>query len=165
MEGLVIVLLVLGIVLLAAEAFFPGFGIAGALGLAALLASAVLMALFVRFGIFYATAELALMGLGVFGFFKLSSKRGLPGRLVLEESLNKEPPTNELLGFERMEGVAVTSLRPIGSVSFAGAVVEAYSDGPFIEAGAVVRAVSAEGGKLVVREETRTEGSETRKLQ
>ncbi|WP_233562405.1 NfeD family protein, partial [Sorangium cellulosum] len=48
-------------------------------------------------------------------------------------------------------GTADTDLRPSGKVSLDGRRVEALSELGYVEAGARVRVIRAEGGRLVVR--------------
>jgi membrane-bound ClpP family serine protease len=61
---------------------------------------------------------------------------------------NDESTADTLVG---RHGRAVTPLRPAGAVEFDGRRVDAVSEGVFIDAGAWVRCIEANGIKIVVR--------------
>ena len=148
-----------GFALLLIELFLiPGFGVTGILGIVGVFASLVLS---------YPTPAQAMSALAValVGGAALSALtvglltrggrlRGRPGRIVLrhEERVDKGYLAVErLAGVDGAEGVAVTALKPVGTVDFDGRRVQAISEGGFILAGTRVRVVRVEGSNVFVR--------------
>ncbi|MCL2703288.1 MAG: hypothetical protein FWE91_06760 [Defluviitaleaceae bacterium] len=152
MMQLVVALLVAGIILLIVETFFPGFGVFGILGIVALVAAAVLLIIFVPYGIYFALLELVLVAGGIFTFVKLASKRGILKKLIMDEALSEDSGGMvDLSKYEGKTGVAVTPMRPIGTVDFGGVSVEAYSTGAYINSGDRVIVTGSQENKLFVR--------------
>ena len=56
-----------------------------------------------------------------------------------------------LKGLEGRKGIAVSVLRPVGKVKIEGELVDALSEGTFIEAGRSVMVVKAESSYVVVK--------------
>jgi membrane-bound serine protease (ClpP class) len=82
-----------------------------------------------------------------------SSRLAKSGIFLLAKGERKDgwasaPSRPELLG---REGVAMTDLRPAGTVLIGEERVDAVSESEWIEDGTVVRVVSSEGYRLVVR--------------
>ncbi len=158
----VLILLGAGLVLLGVEAFvIPGFGVAGVLGLAAILGSIVLsMVGSLPTGADFATAgAVILSSLLIVGVVAWQLLRHLPDdrrarRMTLRTSTSREegylssPQRDDLVG---TEGVAVTDLRPSGTALFGDERVDVVSEGPFVVAGTPVRVTRAEGYRHVVR--------------
>lgn len=150
-----LILFVIGIGLIIAEFFLPG-GIAGLLGLAAILGSLFLAAdnvvhMGISLLIALSISMLALIIMAkVFGrkmkFFK---KIILTDATKTEEGYISNKSRLELIG---LEGYALTPLRPSGTVLIEDERIDVVSDGGFILKGARVRVVKAEGSRIVVRE-------------
>lgn len=152
-----------GVLLLAVEAFvLPGFGIAGLLGIAALLA-ALVMALTGEGN----TAQLltAVAGRLVFSLLAaialslvaLRFLARLPGgrRLVLGTQLDAgtgyvsaPPQDSQWLG---RRGQAHSVLRPAGIADIEGHRIDVVSEGEMIEAGAPIEVLRVDGNRIVVR--------------
>ena len=153
-----------GVILLALELLvIPGFGIAGILGIIALLASLVL----------------SLVGPGDTGTFLMESMarvvfsllfallaslvllRFLPRlpfgrRLVLERGLDAaqgyaSAPDSDAQWLGK-RGRASSPLRPAGIAEIAGARVDVVSDGELIDAGQAVEVTRVDGNRIVVRQ-------------
>lgn len=153
----------LGGLLIALEVLvIPGFGVAGIVGLAALVAGLGLM--LVGAG---ATATVVLGALGQVALAlivalvaALALLRVLPrlpfGRkLVLEAEMDasdgyasSRPEERLLLG---RTGLASTPLRPAGLAEFDGQRVDVVSEGSYIEVGTPVEVTRVEGNRIVVR--------------
>jgi membrane-bound ClpP family serine protease len=150
-----IILFVAGIILIFLELFLPG-AIAGTLGLAALIFSlflagkntmqigiSILIALFLSILVF-------ILAIRVF-----DKKLILFNKMVLFDSARKEDGyvsnqnRTDLLG---AEGVALTILRPAGTVIINGERVDVVSEGGFIDQNAKVKVLKVEGARIVVRE-------------
>jgi membrane-bound serine protease (ClpP class) len=157
-------LLVAGVVLLAAEMFvIPGFGVAGVLGIVAVLASVYLTLLtpFPGATEYAQAAALLSLALIVVIIAAWAMLRYLPGSarfatsgLMLGESEStaagylsaKVRP--ELVG---VTGVALTDLRPSGTARFGEERIDVVADATWISAGTAVRIVRSEGYRHVVQ--------------
>ena len=152
-----------GIILLGVEIFvIPGFGIAGVLGIIAIIAALVLS--LVGAG---DTTEVIINASGRVVFALLAAVvaslvllRFLPRlpfgrRLVLDSDLGSwythgSAPDRDrhLLG---KRGRASSPLRPAGIADFAGVRVDVVSEGDLIEAGQLVEVTHVDGNRVVVR--------------
>lgn len=155
----VLVLFAAGLVLLAVEAFvLPGFGVAGVLGVLAVVASLVLGMAgplptpvdLVQAGAVVLTA-VVLLGIGV---WQLLERLPRSGKAQLHASTRREDgyvastPRLDLVG---VDGVALTDLHPSGAARFGDERLDVVSEGSFIPAGTPVRVVRADGYRHVVR--------------
>ena len=150
-----LLLFVAGLILIFLEFFLPG-AISGTLGVTALI-----------FSLFLAGEDALQIGvsiliailLSVIVFFMMinifNKKLVLFNKMVLFDSARKEDGyvSNinriDLLG---MEGVALTILRPAGTVIINNERVDVVSEGGFIEQNALVKVIKVEGARIVVRE-------------
>lgn len=149
-----IAVFVLGIILLIAEAFAAGFGILGVAGLVCVALSIILSAPTLVMGLATLGIALLLSIIIISVAFRFLRKSSLWNRLILGHSETKEmgyvgpKDLSALLG---VEGIALTPLRPSGTVSLAdGQRVDAISEGSYIAAGTeiVVRGLSS--GSVIV---------------
>lgn len=157
----VLILLGVGIVLLLVEMLvLPGFGVAGVLGIVALLGAIVLSML----GAFPTTMDV-LMALWIVSgsllmvaFLGWQILKRLPQdrrarNLLLQSATSREagylsaPLRHELVG---AEGVALTDLRPSGTGAFGEEQVDVVSSRGFVPAGTPIRVLRAEGYRHVV---------------
>ncbi|MEM9293781.1 MAG: NfeD family protein [Acidobacteriota bacterium] len=168
-------LFVIGIVLLAVELFvLPGFGIAGLLGVTAILASAILLAIAGDFGsisfdnpftvdtLTQSTQRVLLSTLVGFAGIGLllwllprGASRGFGGHLVLSSALDSGAGVTEEESLKEAPalgslGEAITPLRPAGRARFGSLRVEVETEGGFIEKGSPVRVLEIRGGRAVV---------------
>lgn len=156
----------LGVVLLLVEAFvLPGFGIAGILGLLALLGGLMLSTLgegFSMEALFLAAGRLG-VSLTVAIVISLLMLRFLPktkiGRqLVLDTGLtadhgfSSEPLSDHALVGKT--GRALSVLRPAGIAEIDGKRVDVVSDGNYVEAGQSIKVDHVDGNRIVVIEIT-----------
>ncbi|MFW6039875.1 MAG: NfeD family protein [Gemmatimonadota bacterium] len=158
-----LLLLGAGLVLIAAEVFvIPGFGLAGVAGTLAVLASATLSMVgsypsmsevISSFG-FIAIAIL-LAAVFAFAFVRhLPYSRSLKG-ILLSDATSREagylsaPDRQDLIG---AVGRTITDLRPSGTAVFGDERVDVVTEGPFLDSGASVKILRAEGYRHVVRE-------------
>ena len=146
----VILLLVLGVALLAAEILvIPGFGLIGLLGIASTVGAGVVA--FSQLGTGWGVVALG-GGLAVSGLMGWLLPRTAAGKQhVLKESQRGiRAGDATLLGLIGVEGEVVTPLRPAGSARVDGRVIDVVADGIYVEAGARVRVAKVEGSRVVV---------------
>lgn len=152
-----------GIVLLLIEAFvIPGFGVAGVLGIIALLGGLMLSTVgdgatmdaligaASRLGISLIVAIVASLAI-----LRYLPKTRVGKHLVLQTDLTAESGfTSEPLAEHDLVGklgVAVSTLRPAGIADIEGKRVDVVSDGEFIEPGQPIRVDHVDGNRVVVR--------------
>ncbi len=170
-----------GVVLIGVEVFVvPGFGLFGVLGGVAVLGGIYMSMIgalptipeFAQAGAILSTSILIILitSWALLRHLPQSSRLARSGVFLLTKGKRKDgwasaPPRPDLLG---REGVAMTDLRPAGTVLIGEERVDAVSESEWIEDGTEVRVVSSEGYRLVVRpllpigseESEESEGSE-----
>ncbi|MBT2729087.1 nodulation efficiency protein NfeD [Bacillus sp. ISL-75] len=150
-----LLLFVAGLLLIFLEFFLPG-AISGTLGVAALILSLFLAgADTIQIGV----SILIAIFLSVLVFFMMikifDKKLVLFNKMVLFDSARKEDGyvsninRTDLLG---MEGIALTILRPAGTVIINNERIDAVTEGGFIDQNAIVKVIKVEGARIVVRE-------------
>jgi len=151
MEQAIIVLVVAGFLMFAAEVFVPGL-VLGILGGICLLTSVVLC--YMAFGPLAGTAAFAGLGvLTITGFLiwlKIFPHTPIGRKIMLKKSLDPEnsAPVASLLG---KVGVALTPLRPSGTARILDRRVDVVAESNFIEIGESVTVIFQEGLRVVVR--------------
>jgi membrane-bound serine protease (ClpP class) len=163
LQGLVILLFVLGIALVVIELLMPGFGLAGGLGIISLIVGVVLVAQLVSpvaLSFIIAIVLLIIVGMLIW-LYKSATKGGRVSKLLLlntktgkEEGYSSASDNTDLIG---LEGVATTNLRPTGTGDFQGRKIDVVADGAFITKGSAIRITDAEGFRIVVRQITEEE--------
>ncbi|MCP1159834.1 NfeD family protein [Bacillus infantis] len=152
-ESIVLFLVGLGLIIL--EFFLPG-GIAGAIGLVSVVGSLFLatdnvvhtaVSILIAIGI---SILVSILMIKVFG-----KKMKFFRKIILSDSTSTEKgyisnkTRAELIG---LEGYALTALRPAGTAVLEDERIDVVSEGGFIQKGARLRVVKAEGSRIVVRE-------------
>lgn len=145
-----------GFGLLLAEAFMPGFGIAGFLGI--VLEAAAIYSAWISHGPVFALIVTVIIIAVISVSVYLSYRSALKGRLsrsdlVLkdEEKAEADSETKSLMAYQNREGVTVTALRPGGTIEIDGVRLNAASGGELVEKGARVRVLGAKGDHVIVR--------------
>ena len=150
MEWFVIVCFIVGMAFLAVEIFVPGFGFFGISGIALLIASIVLRAVFhkendiVPLQLFLFILLCGIIICAGLGFLILAQKKGWlkktaifhTGTAVNEK---RSDGTTDFTFLIDKEGVAATILRPSGKIEVDGAVYDAESEGFVIEKGEKIK--------------------------
>lgn len=157
-----VILLLAGLLAIGIEVFvLPGFGVAGILGIGLLAASIVLAMIGSAPTLADVARSLAVLGASlvltlavlVTWFRHLPNSTRFRG-LLLTESLSSSEgfisatPRRDLLG---REAVALTDLRPAGTVTIDGERIDVVTEGDYVKAGTGVRFIRAEGHRHVVR--------------
>lgn len=150
-----IMLFVIGAILLIAELFISG-GIAGIIGLLAVIGSIILAGANPVFMVTSVLIAIAIATVGAVILIKFFGKKlHLLNRLVLMDSTDTESgyvsneKRSELVG---QTGITLTALRPSGTVELNGNRIDVVSDGGYIDKGVQVIVVKTEGSWVVVRE-------------
>jgi membrane-bound serine protease (ClpP class) len=155
-----------GIALLLVELFvIPGFGLAGILGAAALLAALVMSVVgsgaSAEFFMFAAARILLSLLIAIFASFLLlrfMPRTRFGPQLILDTGLaTVEDSQLRLLG---KHGRASSPLRPAGIADIEGARVDVVSEGDLIEPGTPVVVIRVDGNRIVVRQITKTNEKE-----
>lgn len=148
----ILVLVIVGFLMLAAEVFVPGaiLGLLGGLCLVAAIGFS-----YAHYGVATGTVALMLIGsaslAGFIAWMFLFPKTPIGRRIMLNRTL--EPGRSKavravLLG---RDGVAFTPLRPSGVAIVDGRKVDVVAESDFIDADAPVTVVADEGMRIVVR--------------
>jgi len=152
-----------GLVLLVVEIFItPGFGVAGLLGIGALLgglglsvvgAGATWDVMLRAGGRVAASLLLAVIGAAV--MLRALPRLPFGRRLVLEEELTAQAGYASAPESDRRwvgkHGTTLTPLRPAGMAEFDGERVDVVSEGVFLEVGQPIHVLRVDGNRIVVR--------------
>lgn len=151
-----ILFLVIGLMLLFAEAFIPSGGF---IGFTALLC--VALSLWHAFqqsaslGLTFLLMDLVVVPLTIIAAFWLWMKSPLSRRFLLappsEDEIDVSHSDRQLEEFIGGMGRALTPLRPSGHVEIDGRRYDGMAEGGLIPAGALVRVVQARSGQLIVQ--------------
>jgi membrane-bound serine protease (ClpP class) len=148
----IIVLVVVGFLMLAAEVFVPGL-VLGTLGGLCLIGSVALC--YAAYGPTLGTVAFAALAvLGIAGFFlwlRLFPHTPIGKKMMLSRSLNSRSSLKipDLAG---ATGEAVTPLRPAGTAVINGCRMDVVAESGLIESGQKISVVSQEGIRIVVRQ-------------
>lgn len=147
-------LLLVGVICLVIEGVAPGIGIFGFVGTVSLL-----WALFLALG--GGTTALAIVAMVVvllciliwvllsyFPQSTLGKALTLHSRSTADKGYTGVDIRTDLL---HEKGVALTTLRPAGTVAFGEHHIDVVAEGSFVEAGTMVEVISVTGGRIVVR--------------
>jgi len=145
----IIVLVVVGFLMLAAEVCIPGMvlGVLGGLSLAVAVGLC-----YAAFGPLWGTIAFAALAVlligGFFAWLQLFPHTLIGKKLTLKNPLPSASPAPTLLG---ATGEAVTPLRPAGTALIGGHRVDVVAESGLIEPGSKVEVVFQEGLRVVVR--------------
>ncbi len=167
--SLEILLFIVGVVLLVVEIFLiPGFGVTGIAGIVLMVAGLVLSRqgfVFPKFSWQWDILKnnIVVVGASIVGsilvlgiLVPMLPRFGPFNRLILATEQKREsgfvarPSTvkGDLIG---RQGVAVTTLRPVGKANFGGEILEVQAEGEFIERGNRVEIIDTSENKIVVK--------------
>jgi len=152
MLQLSIILLIIGILAIVLELLMPGFDsfISGAVGIMALIASAIVAILFVPGGWMIVGINVGVVGISGYIIYRYIRRKQFHGKIILSENLAEDLPMLDLAGLVGKEGKVITPLRPYGEVDFNGVRVEVSSGGPLVDPGVRVRAVATDSNRVLV---------------
>ncbi len=157
LNWLAVLAFLLGLIAIILEIIvFPGFGVAGIIGII-LFGWGVLL---VSVDVVHVTEALVLALIATIIILtvglKLMSRYKLWFKLTLQNRQQKEDgyvaPLLELSSFAGKEGIALTPLRPAGTAEVAGERLDVVTGGEFIEPGSRVIVIRVEGTRVVVKQ-------------
>lgn len=149
------VLFAIGIGLLIIELFVPSFGILGILGIASLVGGILMAAYDTADALLNLTVAVIVAAVVVAVFSYIFKKRGIWNKFILKERLTSEEgfvSAESKILLQGLEGIALTPLRPSGTVDIAGERVDVITSGEFIASGVRVKVIKVEGTRVVVGE-------------
>jgi membrane-bound serine protease (ClpP class) len=147
-----VVLQLLGLGVIVVEIFVPSFGL-----LAALAAGLLLYSLYLVFTTISVNMGLVFVGVDIFvipvvlllGFKALgASSWSLHKKLSRDDGVASQSP--DLAAWVGKEGVAVTNLRPSGTVMIGDTRLDAVTDGDYVSSGTPVKVTLVSGNRMVV---------------
>ncbi|MBN1838238.1 MAG: hypothetical protein JW820_20435 [Spirochaetales bacterium] len=151
-------LAVAGVLAIIVEMFVPALGLIGAGGLGAIVASIVMV--YRQFGtlvgsIYLGTAIIVLPVLFVL-YFRFLPRTFMGKRLIQHEVQGPEGGYSSFTpekyrGLPGRDGVALTVLRPVGTVLIDGAKYSAVTAGEYVEKDQPIVVTKVEGSRIVVR--------------
>ncbi len=145
-----------GLLVIVAEVMLPSGGILTIIALGLLGYSIYLVFTGISFdaGVMIVIADLILLPIIAIIGFKMLARSPLSLQSSLQRSagvVSYDEKLSELVG---KEGVAVTNLRPSGTVKIDNVRVDVVSRGDYIEKGEAVRVLKVEGSRVVVGKKT-----------
>lgn len=144
----------LGLILTLIEVYAPGFGIWGIAGITCFIIGIIVTADTLLEALLLMMILLAVVGIIFTIMLHSISKGKLPKSMVLSASMKKEDgyiSTSDMKYFLKKQGIALTILRPAGTVDFDGVKLDVVSEGEFIPKGTNVEVIKVEGRRIVVR--------------
>jgi membrane-bound ClpP family serine protease len=152
-ETLQAVIFIAGLLLLIAEMFMPGFGVAGISGLVLIVIGILLTAstpfeALIMFLIFFLLAGIVLAIV-----LRSASKGRLNKKLVLHLSSQQElgySASKDLTELVGKTGTAVTTLRPSGTGDIEGTRYDVVTEGSYIEKDTRIKVKQVNGNRIVV---------------
>lgn len=149
----IVATLVVGIILLLIELMVvPGFGVAGVLGICALVAGAMgaWTELGPTWGVAIGVASVVLSGITLYVFPRTRAGK----RMILEDAQRNTTAQTARRDLINQRGKALTPLRPTGVARFGVDEVDVITEGEYIESGKPVVVTQIEGTRVVVRAAT-----------
>ena len=152
-----LVLSLLGLALLIAELFMPGFGISGICGVLCLISVCVIQFLSNKpLVAILVTAVLGVILIAAVVLFMVSMKKGLLFRspIVLKDKIEAEavqPSSGSLEHLIGKTGTAQTPLRPSGIAEIEGKRYSVETQATFLPKGSSITVLSVDGTKITVK--------------
>ena len=146
--------LLLGMGLIVAEVFLPGFGLPGVAGIALVGVGTILAGM--HFGALTAVALLlviiAVLAMLISWILRSAAKGDVSqSKLFLHQKDELGDQQQDMQVLVGHDGKTLSVLRPSGIGDFDGVRLNVVTEGEFIENGTPIRIVRVEGGKIVVK--------------
>ncbi len=158
MDTLGYLLVVAGLVLMAAELLLPTGGVLFVVGIGGLIAGvAMTFAYDATHGLVLLIALFVLLPIAGPALLRLWPRTPMGRKLVLggpedDAAIAGMPVNLELESLRGRYGKTLSALRPAGVTDFDGQRIDTLSEGPLIEPGRWVRCMDVRAGRVIVRE-------------
>ncbi len=149
------ILLIVGLTLIFAEIFTPGFGIAGITGIVLVIIGIIITAKTIFEALVMILILFVIVGIVFFFVFRSATRGKLSKSLVLTDTMNKESgygSTDDLKSMIGKEGIALSVLRPSGIGDFDGIKLDVVTEGEYVPSGSRIKIIEISGPRIVVRE-------------
>ncbi len=150
---LIYLLFVFSVIMLIAEFYIPGFGVAGILGISGTLSSFYLFGFSIIETVVLSLLLFSLALVTFFIYLKLGYKINLSPGLILDTNKNSHYEGTDLSLLIDQKGITKTPLRPVGKVEINDTLYEAYSTEDMIASHQKVIVYKIENNKIYVRRE------------
>ena len=150
-----VIIFVLGIILLLIEVFIPGFGVFGVAGIGAIFASIIMASDSLYQALISIFISSVVTAIVIALIIKYLPKRNLSRTLFLGTNLDKERgfvSSKEAPEYIGREAITLSFLRPSGKIEIDGQMLDAVSEGRYIEKDKTVVVLKVEGSRLIVKE-------------
>ncbi len=145
----IVMLGIIGLILLMAEALIPGFGIFGIIGGACMLGSTAMAGIKYGFGVFLMMIAAFIVLLLLF----ISVAKKKKDKFVLKDVLNTQDFDESILqDMQGKQGITITTVQPYGKMEVEGKQIDVCSEGGYIEKNKIVQIVQIRGKIVVVKE-------------
>ena len=145
----IVMLGIIGLILLMAEALIPGFGIFGIIGGACMLGSTAMAGIKYGFGVFLMMIAAFIVLLLL--FISVANKK--KDKFVLKDVLNTQDFDESILKYmQGKQGITITTVQPYGKMEVEGKQIDVCSEGGYIEKNKIVQIVQIRGKIVVVKE-------------
>ncbi len=145
----IVMLGIIGLILLMAEALIPGFGIFGIIGGACMLGSTAMAGIKYGFGVFLMMIAAFIVLLLLF----ISVANRKKDKFVLKDVLNTQDFDESILqDMQGKQGITITTVQPYGKMEVEGKQIDVCSEGGYIEKNKIVQIVQIRGKIVVVKE-------------
>ncbi len=159
MSTLALIIFIAGMILIAVEMFFPGFGVAGGIGILLLFVGVVMTAKTVAQGFIMGAVILVILAVLLAILLRSASKGRLSRSIVLRDRTDAASGfsgTEDMHALVGRKGSAVTVLRPAGIAEIDGVRLDVVTQGEFLSAGSALEVSAVEGNRIVVRAVSQT---------
>lgn len=153
MTALVITLIIVGLLLLGAELIIiPGFGVAGVLGIAALVASCWVSFVHIgtTAGVIVILVNIILVVASTILMLRSKTWKKLSLKTNIDSKVDTAPEEKGIAVGNK--GIALTRLAPAGKVQIGENAIEAFTRDSLVEPGKEVEVCEIAGNKIIVKE-------------
>ncbi|MBM7565645.1 NfeD family protein [Paenibacillus sacheonensis] len=150
-----VALFIIGLLLLLSEFFIPSFGILGILGAASLVSGVLLAAPNPKSAVLSLAAAVVIAAVIVIIVAKRFAHKGVWHKFILRDQLTNEQGYRSSMNksdYFGQRGIAITPLRPAGTIRIGEARVDVVTLGEFVQPNAEVVVIQVEGTRVVVRQ-------------
>ncbi|MBS4536895.1 nodulation protein NfeD [Clostridium sp. D2Q-11] len=149
-----LLIFIVGIILLLIEAIAPGFGVPGIGGIACIGVGIVLASPDIEIAIISVVIAIVVSILVAYLFIKYGQKSPYFDKIILNTKQEGNSGYSSAIDNRKYlykEGIALTTLRPSGTIVVEDDRLDAVTEGQFIVKGERIKVIKIEGSKVVVR--------------